>query len=214
MSEHEVGVDRRKVFDALAVRWDDMRPAGAQDAAVESGLTLVGALAGRVVVDVGCGTGLVEGHLLRHVEEGRIIALDSSLQMLERARSKYADQRIEWVCEDVLGANLLTGSVDVVLCYNTWPHFDDPEGVIREFSRWLRPHGMALVWHDIGRERLAAIHAGAGGPIALDRLLPVSDLGAMFSKSGFALREAEEDADSYTLLAQRSCGPASGVQAT
>ena len=77
--------------------------------------------------------------------------------------------------------------MDVVLCYNTWPHFDDPEGVIQEFARWLRPRGMALVWHDIGRERLAAIHAGAGGPIAADRLPPVGELGALFSKSDFGV---------------------------
>jgi ubiquinone/menaquinone biosynthesis C-methylase UbiE len=208
MSDPLPVVDRRAVFDGLAPRWDDMRPPGAQDAAVERGLALVGALEGRVVADVGCGTGLVEGHLLRHIANGRILAIDSSAGMIAQARAKHADARIEWPCADVLGTGLASASVDVVLCYNTWPHFDDPAAVAREFRRWLKPRGVALVWHDIGRERLATIHAGAGGPIAGDRLPPVADLGALFSESGFGVLHAHETADSYTLLARCICGAA------
>jgi ubiquinone/menaquinone biosynthesis C-methylase UbiE len=208
MSEESLGADRRVVFDALASRWDDMRAAGAQDQVVAFGLTIVGALDGRVVVDVGCGTGLLEGHLLGVIGKGRVLAVDSSPAMVAQASSKHADERIEWRCADVLGAGFAPASVDVVLCYNTWPHFDDPGAVAQEFARWLRPRGVALVWHDVGRERLAAIHAGAGGPIAGDRLVPVGELGALFSSCGFGVLRAEEDADSYTLLVRRTCGDA------
>ena len=208
MSDPRSAVDRRVVFDGLAPRWDDMRPAGAQDAAVERGLALAGDLEGRVIADVGCGTGLIEGHLLRRIGNGRILAIDSSVAMVAQARAKHADARIEWLCADILGAGLESTSVDIVLCYNTWPHFDDPAAVAHEFGRWLKPRGLALVWHDIGRERLATIHAAAGGPIAGDRLQPVAELGGLFSRSGFGVLCAEEDADSYTLLAQRSCGAA------
>jgi ubiquinone/menaquinone biosynthesis C-methylase UbiE len=208
MTEQSVGNDRRAVFDALASRWDDMRPATGQDEAVERGLTLVGPIEDRVVVDVGCGTGLLEGHLLRQIESGHIIAVDSSPEMVVRARSKHGDGRVEWQCADVLDVSIASASVDIVLCYNTWPHFDDPEAVLREFARWLRPRGMALLWHDIGRERLATVHAGAGGPIAADCLPPVSDLSALFGQLGFGVLRAEEDADSYTLLARRACGDA------
>jgi demethylmenaquinone methyltransferase/2-methoxy-6-polyprenyl-1,4-benzoquinol methylase len=128
--------------------------------------------------------------------------------MVAQARAKYPDSRVEWLCADVLNAGLPSTSLEAVLCYNTWPHFDDPGAVAAEFARWLKPRGFVLVWHDIGRERLAEIHSGAGGPIAHDRLPPVAELGALFSQSGFGVLRADEDADSYTLLARRPCGPA------
>ena len=208
MSDSLPTADRRTVFDSLAPRWDDMRPAAAQDAAVERGLALVGDFAGRVVADVGCGTGLLEGHILRRVGTGRVIAIDGSAGMIAQAHAKHSDTRIEWRCTDVLATGIEPASVDVVLCYNTWPHFDDPSAVARAFARWLKPRGVALVWHDIGRERLALIHSEAGGPIAGDRLPPVDELGALFTETGFGILRADEDADSYTLLARRSCGPA------
>jgi ubiquinone/menaquinone biosynthesis C-methylase UbiE len=199
-------IDRRAVFDGLASRWDEMRPAAAQHEAVARGLALVGDLGGRTVVDVGCGTGLLEGHLLGRVENGRIVAIDSSAGMISQARANHGETRVEWLCADVLRAGLAPASVDVVLCYNTWPHFDDPAAVARELGRWLKPRAVALVWHDIGRERLAAIHTEAGGPIAGDHLPPVAELGALFLDAGFAVLRAEEDANSYTLLARRCCG--------
>jgi ubiquinone/menaquinone biosynthesis C-methylase UbiE len=205
MSEALPALDRRSVFDEIAHRWDDMHPASLQDAAVARGLALVGDLDGRMVADVGCGTGIIEGHLLRRIKGGRVLAIDSSSGMMAQARAKHSDTRVEWLCADVLGAGVAPASIDVVLCYNTWPHFDDPASVARELARWLKPRGVALVWHDIGRDRLAAIHSEAGGPIAHDRLLPVAELGALFSQSGFGILQAEEDADSYTLLARRSC---------
>jgi len=126
--------------------------------------------------------------------------------MVARARAKHPDGRIQWICRDVLEAGREDASVDIVLCYNTWPHFDRPQRVAGTFLRWLRPRGRALVWHDIGRERLAAIHADAGEAIAGDRLPPLEDLAALFMEAGFAVLQAAEDADSYTFLAERGEG--------
>ena len=91
----------------------------------------------------------------------------------------------------------------MVLCFNTLPHFDEPAAVLREWARWLRPGGRALVWHDVGREQLAAIHASAGGAVAHDHLPPVAHLAALFVAAGFEALRAEEDEVSYTCLARR-----------
>jgi ubiquinone/menaquinone biosynthesis C-methylase UbiE len=204
MSASPLAAARRAVFDGLASRWDEMRPADKQHDTVQRGLALLGTLAGCTVADVGCGTGLLEGQLLRRIEGGRIVAIDSSPEMLAQARSKHGETHIEWLCRDVLEARLGCASVDAVLCYNTWPHFDDPPAVAREIARWLKPGGRVLVWHDIGRARLAEIHAGAAGPISADRLPPVRELAAVFSTAGFDVQRAEEDDSSYTLLARRA----------
>lgn len=197
-------VDRRATFSGLAERWDSFRPAGSQDAAVVRGLALVEPLAGRVVVDVGCGTGLLEGHLLPRIGDGRVVALDFAAPMLDLGRRRYPAPQVEWLCRDVLDSGLGDASTDVVLCFNTLPHFDDPAAVLREWARWLRLGGLALVWHDVGRAQLAAIHASAGGAVAHDHLPPVVSLAALFAAAGFEPLRAEEDEASYTCLARRA----------
>lgn len=198
--------EKRGFFDQLAPRWDALKPPDACRPGVERGLGLAEPLEGRTVVDLGCGTGLIEGHLLPRLGSGRVLAVDFAPGMIELARSRHGSERIEWLCRDVLDTGIATASVDRVLCFNAFPHFHERAGVAREIHRWLRPGGRTLVWHDIGRERLAEIH-GAGPPIIREDLLPpVGELAAVFAAAGLRIDRAEEDASSYTLLAGRPLG--------
>jgi len=51
----------------------------------------------RLVVDLGCGPGELTLGLARRWPDARIVGVDSSPQMLERARELDADSRVEWV---------------------------------------------------------------------------------------------------------------------
>lgn len=198
--------EKRRFFDELAPHWGELKPGEACAPGVERGLALVGALEGRTVVDLGCGTGLLEGHLLPRVGRGRIVAVDFSAEMLALARARHGSQRIAWICRDVLDTAIAGASVDAVLCFNAFPHFPDPAATLREAARWLRLGGGLLVWHDIGREQLAAIHGGGPPPIRQDLLMPVERLSDLAAAAGLVVERAEEDADSYTLLARRPPG--------
>lgn len=198
--------EKRRFFDDLAPRWDDIKPQDACAPGVERGLTLVEPLAGRTVVDLGCGTGLLEGHLLPRVGDGRILAVDFSAEMLALARARHGSDRVTWICRDVLDTAIADRSVDAVLCFNAFPHFPDPAATLREAARWLRPRGPFLVWHDVGRDQLAAIHGGGPPPIRQDLLLPVARLSDLVAAAGLVVERAEEDASSYTLLARRPSG--------
>lgn len=195
--------EKRRFFDELAPRWDGMKPAKACAPGVERGLALLSPLDDRTVVDLGCGTGLLEGHLLARIGLGRVVAVDFSPAMLALARARHGDDRVEWLCRDVLDTGLADESVDAVLCFNAFPHFPDPAAVAREAERWLRPGGPFLVWHDIGRERLAAIHGDGPPPIRRDLLPPAERLAALFADAGLVVERAEEDELSFTLLARR-----------
>lgn len=195
---------KRAHFDALAPRWESFRPSAAAAGVVARGLDLVGPLDGAAVVDVGCGTGVVLGPLLQRLgPTGRVLAIDFAQAMLDIARSRHPDPRASWLCADALEAGVPAGSVDVLLCFDTLPHFPDPTRAISTFARWLAPGGRLLVWHDIGRERLAVIHGQAGPPLDGDLLPPVEELSLLATSAGLLVDRAEEDETSYTFLATR-----------
>jgi demethylmenaquinone methyltransferase/2-methoxy-6-polyprenyl-1,4-benzoquinol methylase len=197
-------LEKRRFFDELAPRWDGLKRPEACAAGVERGLALLGPLAGCTVVDLGCGTGLLEGYLVPRIGDGRVVAVDFSVDMLALAQVRHGFERVQWLCRDVLDTGLPDASADVVLCFNAFPHFPDPAGTARETARWLRRGGRVLVWHDVGRERLATIHGSGPGPIQNDRLPPASLLAELFAGAGLEVESAEEDRDSYTLLARRA----------
>lgn len=195
---------RRRAFDELAPRWDTMTREGTAPAGPERGLALLGDLSGARVVDLGCGTGRLEGVLLPRLGDGSVVAVDFSPAMLGEASRRLDDPRVTWLCSDVHAAGIAPGSADVVLCFDAFPHFHTPAALLGAVARWLRPDGAFLLWHDIGREALASVHRRAGPAVENDLLPPVSDLAKLVAAAGLAVEVADEDDASYTLLARRA----------
>lgn len=197
----------RDHFDALAPRWESFRSSEEAVPAVERGLDRLGPIEGCRAVDVGCGTGALLGPLLARLgTAGRVVAIDGSGGMLAIARARHPDARIEWREVDLFAADLEVGVHDLVLCFDSFAHFAPQERALAALAGWLAPGGRLLVWHDIGRERLAEVHRGAGPPIDGDLLPPIDALARLARSLGLEVPVAEEDEDSYTLLARRPGG--------
>lgn len=194
---------KRSVFGALASSWDAGKPGEAIAAGVGRGLALLGDLSGLEVVDLGCGPGRLEPFLLPRLGNGRVVAVDFAPEMIERGADLCPDPRVTWLCRDVLDTGLEGSCADLVLCFNAFPHFSDGAAVLGEAWRWLKPGGRLLLWHDLGRERLAEVHRRAGRAVEGDLLLPAAALAATARAAGFLVERAEEDEVSYTFLARR-----------
>jgi ubiquinone/menaquinone biosynthesis C-methylase UbiE len=102
---------------------------------------------GEVMVELGCGAGRMTPSFGRRYK--RIVALDLSAEMLQRARQIHVEQQnILWL--RVGGANLAClkdGSADFIFSYLVLQHLPTAElafGYIREFLRVLRPGGAFL----------------------------------------------------------------------
>jgi ubiquinone/menaquinone biosynthesis C-methylase UbiE len=196
------GCPKRRAFDALAPRWDSLKPDEAVAAGARRGLALLGSVSGLNLVDLGCGTGRLEAVVLPWLGDGTVVAVDFSPAMIEQASRRTSDPRVTWLCRDVLDTALSSRSADVVLCFDAFPHFPDGAGVLREAARWLRAGGAFLLWHDVGREQLARVHRRAGAAVENDLLPPVADLAALATAAGFEIEIAEEEETSYTVLAR------------
>ncbi|MDX9734139.1 MAG: class I SAM-dependent methyltransferase [Thermoanaerobaculia bacterium] len=195
------GAARRAAFGALAATWDAAKPREAIEAGVARGLDLLGDVRGLRAIDLGAGPGRLEPFLLPRLGGGHAVAVDFAPEMVVRGAMEVRDPRVTWLCRDVLETGLPDACADLVLCFNAWAHFPDGPGVLREVRRWLKPGGRILLWHDLGRERLAEVHRRAGHAVSSDLLPPVEALAFAARNAGFAVERAEEDDRSWTLLA-------------
>lgn len=92
------------------------------------------------VTDLGCGTGLFLEPLQRKLQPEWLNAIDLSPDMLDYARAHRAVSA-RWVAADAEAIPLADASQDVVFSNLMIQWCDDPEPVLREAFRILRPGG-------------------------------------------------------------------------
>jgi len=89
---------RVSFFDDLAERWDGFEDLQALAGRLAEGLRHFQVRPDERILEVGCGTGNLTSALCRHLSQaGRIVAVDCSARMLERARAKVTDGRVTWI---------------------------------------------------------------------------------------------------------------------
>jgi trans-aconitate 2-methyltransferase len=109
------------------------------------------------VLDAGCGTGRVTERLLDRLPRGRVVALDGSLAMIERARERLGDERVEYVLADLMEPLPLAQPVDAVLSTAAFHWVPDHSLLFRNLAAALHPGG-----------QLAAQCGGAGNIASLE----------------------------------------------
>jgi len=191
-------------FDGIAQRWDGWEDLSEVRRKLTEGLLELGLTRDEVVLDVGCGTGNLTGALLELLSpSGRICAVDYSPKMVELAQKKFKDKRVTWYACDAMDLPIALGSLDRVVCFSVWPHFDDPEAVLQKFRGLLRPGGWLHVWHLASRQKINDIHANAGEAVAQDVLYPAKTVAVSIEQAGFLVTEVVDEESRYLVTAQR-----------
>lgn len=97
------------------------------------------------VLDYGCGPGsysILVSELVGN--KGKVYALDIhplAIQRVKKRASKKGLTNIETILSDC-ATGLESNSVDVVLLYDVFHELSDPDGVLKELNRVLKPNGI------------------------------------------------------------------------
>lgn len=157
----------REFFDNFAPNWDNEPIAERKiidtilyNAEVKDNIT---------VLDVACGTGvLFPFYLERNVKS--ITAIDLSPEMVKIAKSKFPQADI--LCGDAENITF-DRQFDVIMIYNAFPHFPEPEKVIENLAKHLKNGGRISIAHGMGKKELDEIHKKSAGRVSA--VLPECD---------------------------------------
>jgi demethylmenaquinone methyltransferase/2-methoxy-6-polyprenyl-1,4-benzoquinol methylase len=198
-------MNKREFFDSLAPAWDRDGQEGEKESGQKFRDLAVALHLCRCdrVLDVGSGTGVLIPYLEEAVgASGEIIALDFSLAMLRTAKMKYPAGRVRFLQADAHHLCLREKTVDAVVCFSTFPHFDNQADVLREFRRVLKSGGYLSIVHFMSRAEINAFHARVDGPVRKDALPDHDDMARFLTRAGFRDISIEDRPSFYHVRAK------------
>lgn len=162
-------------FDYLAPKWDaDMIR---NDKVIHRILDTAGIKEGVSILDVACGTGVLFPDYMARKPE-KLTGVDISGKMIEIARQKFKEEQIELIHGDVEEL-VLHKDYDCCVVYNAFPHFPNPERLIRVLANALKDGGRLTIAHGMSREKINAHHAGRASKVSMG-LMSEMDLAELF----------------------------------
>lgn len=154
-------------FDNLAEGWDaEQIP---KDAIIEKILDNGGVEEGKDILDVACGTGtLFPFYFKRKVNS--VTGIDISPQMVKIAKGKFP--ATETICGDAEEYHF-GKKFDIIMIYNAFPHFPNPEKLIKHIAGYLNDGGRLTVAHSMSRAEIISRHEKRAAKVSLE--LPTAE---------------------------------------
>jgi ubiquinone/menaquinone biosynthesis C-methylase UbiE len=138
------------------------------------------------------------GWLADRVRPGRVVAIDFSKAMIQKAATKGGGEfRVADVCHDDLGQ----AEFDIALCFHSFPHFRDQAAALINLARCLKPGGRLIVMHLRGRDAINAFHTSVGGAVGTDLLPDDGTFDTIIADAGMTIVNRIDQRDLFYLKA-------------
>lgn len=142
-----------------------------------------GYLAGKTVLECGCGSGN-DTEVLLDLGAERILAFDYSTSV-EAAAANISSERVQFLQADIMSIPVRRDAFDVVYCHRVIQHTPSPEAAFRSIARHLAPGG-ELALHSYDAHPRSMLHFKyLWRPFT--RFLPPATLIAILERIGPAL---------------------------
>ncbi|MGW5053826.1 methyltransferase domain-containing protein [Actinokineospora sp. NPDC004072] len=103
-------------------------------------------LAGKVIVDAGCGSGKLTAAIARRHPEATVVAVDLNPAISEVLKAAEALPNLHVVQASVFALPFRPGSVDLLWCNGVIHHTGDTRGAFAGLAGAVRPGGELFVW--------------------------------------------------------------------
>lgn len=184
-------------FDTLADRWDELCFHDPQKITYILEQTTLHK--GQRILDVGCGTGVLEQYLLTY-SPAHITGIDISPRMITQARSKYAVPTVDFRSMDVM--DLKDEQFDFIIAYSVFPHFEEPDKLIAHLAELLVSGGELVICHSEGRDSINGHHHKQANRISFG--LPPAREVAAWMEPYFHIQEMEDTDQIYIVSGIRN----------
>ena len=204
-----------KKFEALAARWWDptseFKPLHEINPLRMGFLTSITSLAGKRVLDIGCGGGILAEAIARQGAD--VVAIDMAEASLSVARLHQLESKLDIDYRRIPAEELAEqepASFDVVTCLEMLEHVPDPSAIVAACQKLVKPDGEVL-FSTINRNPKSYLFAIIGAEYILN-LLPrgtheyakfirPSELAGWAREAGLSLKE--QRGMTYNLLTKR-----------
>jgi len=191
-------------FDELAPIWDkELTPERLR--CLGGIIDELGIKHGDHVVDIGSGTGVLVPFLAAKLgSEGKIVALDLSMEMLIQAQAKGFPPIVGFAQADVIAIPLQDDSMDLAMCNSALPHFGDKQKALKEIARVLSTNGRLVICHTMSRQALNRLHQSIGGMVANDLLPDEFQVRRLVKQARLKITHFEDGPERYLVIAEKS----------
>lgn len=141
----------KEFFNKVASSWDER----SNNQYIDEILKLIEIKENYNILDVACGTGILEKYLLEY-DPKEILGIDFSENMIEIAKIKNNDSRVKYLCDDIFSLN--DGKFDLIIIFNAFPHFDNKKDLLSHLSNYLNEDGKIVICHNFRRTEIDNIH--------------------------------------------------------
>ncbi len=194
---------KRGFFSRISRSWDEQHATPEEQERLRLFSGHFRLQAGERVLDAGCGSGRLIPVICQQIGPGgSLVELDFAPDMLELARQKAGGSPVEFVLGNAQALPFSDRDFDKVIALALLPHLDDKAAALGEFHRVLKPGGMLIIAHQLGREALDRLHRESGDEVSEDRLPRRPALTAMLAQAGFSAVELLDEADCYIAWAR------------
>lgn len=156
------------------------------------------------ILDAGCGTGILLPMLKKNAgKNGKIIALDYSMNMLSRAKKKFKN-KFKYICADIGKIPIKDSFFDKVICFSSFPHFRNKKKSLHEINRVLKTGGKLIIFHAMGRKKLNDFHLKTGKEVARDMLPSGYLIKSLLKRSDFTIEKYIDKSSGYLVIAGKN----------
>lgn len=190
-------------FSGISASWDERHSGPEEQARLHSFAGHFRLRPGDRVLDAGCGSGRLIPVVCDVIgPQGSLVELDFAPGMLEVGRLKPHGANVSFVEGDAHALPLPDRDFDKVIALALLPHLADKRRALEEFRRVLKPGGLLVIAHQMGRESLDRLHGESSKPVRRDRLPGKAALEALLAATGFSAVEVVDETDRYVAWAR------------